>query len=149
MQEQIRAWAAKFGMQTGQIEAGIGAVLGFIESKIPPAQFEQLQALVPQARQWIEQAKALPAAGAQAGGDLLGKAQGLLGQLAGGGQGAAAQVLARLQAAGFRLDTALQFAGAVLDELKAVAGPEKFNELLASAPALKDALFARLSGRGH
>ena len=149
MQEHIKAWAAKFGLQTGQIEAGVGAILGFIQSKIPPAQFEQLQQLVPMAQPWIEKARALPAAGAQAGSDLMGKASSLLSQLAGSGQSAAAQVLLQLQNAGFRPDTALQFAASVLEQLKATAGPEKFNQLLASAPALKDALFGKLTGRNN
>ena len=140
MQEQIKAWATKFGVQPTQVEAGIGAVLGFIQSKVPPGQFQQLQGLMPMAQQWIQKAGALPTNGAQGGSDLMSMASGLLGKLSGGGQNGLGTVLTQLQGAGFKPETAMQFVPAVLNQLKAAAGPEKFDQLLASVPALKDTL---------
>lgn len=140
MQEQIKAWAAKFGVQPGQVEAGIGAVLGFIQSKVPAAQFQQLQGLMPMAQQWIQKAGTLPAGGSAGGGGLMGMAGGLLGKLGGGAQGGLGQVLTQLQGAGFKPEAAAQFVPAVLNQLKAEAGPDKFNQLLSSVPALKDML---------
>lgn len=142
MQEQIKAWAAKFGVPPAQVEAGIGAVLGFIQQKVPPAQFQQLQGLLPMAQQWIQKAGSLPAAGAAGGNDLMGMASGLLGKLGSEGGGAAAlgQVVGQLKNAGFDPQKAMEFVPAVLNQIKSAAGPDTFNKLLASAPALKDAL---------
>lgn len=140
MQDQVKAWAAKFGVKTEQVEAGVGALLGFVQSKVPAAQWQQLQGLVPQAQQWIGKAAALPAAAPAAASGLLGQAMGLMGKVAGGAQGGLSQLMGQLQSAGFKPEAAMQFVPAVLAQLRASAGPEKFEKLLESVPALKQGL---------
>ena len=146
MQEMIKTWAAKFGMKPEQIEAGVGALLGFIQSKVPAAQFAQLSGLIPQAQQWIGKAAVLPAAAQGAASGLMGQAMGMLGKVSSGAQGGIAQVLAQLQQAGFKPETAMQFVPAVLNQIKSVAGKEKFEQLLSSVPVLKDALAGGVQG---
>lgn len=145
MQDQIKAWAAKFGVTPQQVETGIGVVLGFIQSKVPAAQFQQLQGLMPAASQWIQKAGTLPAAAGAGGGGLLGMASGLLGK-AGAGAGELTAVLGKLQSAGFKPDTAMQFVPQVLGQIKSAAGPDTFDKLLANVPALKGALGGAAGG---
>lgn len=140
MQEQIKAWATKFGLKTGQVEAGVGALLGFIQSKVPAAQWQQLQGLVPQAQQWMGKAASLPAAAQSATGGLMAQAVGLLGKLTGGSAGGLSDLMEKLQRAGFKPDSAMQFVSSVMGQIKAAAGPEKFAQLLGAVPALKDGL---------
>lgn len=140
MQEQIKSWAAKFGLQTDQVEAGVGALLGFLQSKVPAAQWQQLQALVPQAQQWMGKAAALPATAQGTASGLFGKAMGLVGKITGGAQGGVSQLMGQLQSAGFKPEAAMQFVPSVLAQLKASAGPEKFEKIIESVPSLKQAL---------
>jgi hypothetical protein len=137
VEEQIKALASKFGVQPIQVEAGLGAILGLIQSKAP-AQYAQLKGFMPMAQQWIQKAAAMPTAGGDAGGGLLGVASGMLGKM--GAAGGVGQVISQLQNAGFKPESALQFVPAALNQLKAMLGPEKFEQLLTSVPALKDAL---------
>lgn len=140
MQEQIKAWAAKFGLKTDQVEAGVGALLVFIQSKVPAAQWQQLQGLVPQAQQWMGKAAALPAAAQGAAGGLMGQAMGLLGKVTGGSAGGLSDLMGKLQGAGIKPENAMPFVSSVMGQLKSVAGPEKFEKLLGAVPALKDGL---------
>lgn len=140
MQEQIKAWAARFGLSTDQVEAGVGALLGFIRSKVPAQQWQQLQGLLPQAQLWMDKAAALPAGAQGAAAGLVGQAMGLLDKVTGGAKGGISQLITSLQEAGFRPDNAAPFVASVLAQIKASAGPEKFERLLASAPALRDAV---------
>lgn len=140
MQEQFKAWAERFGVSTGQVEAGVGALLGFLQAKLPAEQWQQLQGLLPQAQQWMAKAAALPAAAQGAAGGLMGQAMGVFSKLAGGAQGGIAQLTGKLQAAGFRPDSALQFVAAVLGQVKASAGAQKFDQLLGAVPSLRDAV---------
>jgi len=134
MQEEIKALASKFGVQPIQVEAGIGAILGLIQKKAP-AQYAQLEALMPAAQQWVRNAAAMRPV---AGGGLMGMASGVLGKM--GGPGGIGQVISQLQNAGFKPESALQFLPAALDQIKTMVGPEKFEQLLGAVPALRDGL---------
>lgn len=137
MQEQIKALASKFGVQPMQVEAGIGAILGLIKSKAP-AQYTQLQGLMPMAQQWVQTAAAMPPVGGKPDGGVMGLASGMLGKVA--GTSGIGQVISQLQNAGFKPESALQFLPAALNQLKSMVGSEKFDQLLSAVPALKEGL---------
>ena len=130
MQEQIKALAERFGLKTDQVEAGLGAVLQFIQSRVPAQQWSQLSGLIPQAQALMGKAAGLPAAAK------------------------ASAVPGRLQQAGVKPEAMPQFAAAVIGQIKAKASPEQFKALVAQVPGLDQlatsagGLLGKLRGMG-
>lgn len=141
MQDQIRQMAAAIGLTPEQVQAGLNTVVQFIQSKVPPPVWQQLAAAMPQLQGWVSQAVTMAAPVTHAAG---GMAAGLGARLGAAG-GDVAALLGELRKAGFTPEKALQFVSMLLEQIKAKAGPDVFQKVVASVPGLSG-IAAGLSG---
>lgn len=132
MQEQIQQMAATLGLKPEQIQSGLNTVVQFIQSKVPAPVWQQLAAAMPQVQGWVGQAMTMAAPATQAAGGMAAS----LGARLGAAGGDLAGLMAELKKSGITPDKAMQLLPMVLEQIKAKAGPDVLQKVMASVPGL-------------
>lgn len=153
MQEIIEKIAAQVGIDTDTAQKATSMIVDFITKSAPPEYLAQIKQYVPgfdeMAAQGAAHAEAAAAMDeASSGGGLMGALGGLmggggiagaLGNLMGGsegGFGGALALLGNLQKDGLDLGQIQGLAGGLITQLKAVAGDEVVDKLVADIPGV-------------
>jgi hypothetical protein len=111
---------ANLGVEPGQAEKGVGAILMALRMSVDKPTFEKVRAAVPNLESYMGRALM---SGARTG-EMIGFA----------GPGA---LMAGLSAAGFRKEDVPRLGRIVLEHLRPTVGNETIEKFLAGAPALK------------
>lgn len=141
MSDLIQGLKSQTGLETHQVEGGLGAIFELLKSKLPPEVFDMLQKAIPQANSLIH------ALQSQAGQEASGGGGGLLGSIAEiagkifGGQGAdLSDLIAGLGKAGFTIDQAKEFLPKAIAMIRQILPDDIFEKIVAALPALASIL---------
>lgn len=132
MQQTIEQIAAAVGLKPEQVQSGLNSVVQFIQSTVPAPVWQQLAAQMPQIQGWVSQAATMAAPATQAAGGL---AAGLGARLGAAGSDLASLV-GELKKSGISPEKAMQLLPLVLEQIKAKAGPDVFQKVVAAVPGL-------------
>jgi hypothetical protein len=113
MADIISELAGKCGISSELAQKGLGAVLAYLKTNLPPETYAQVSAAVPAADNLAAEAQATP----QQTGGMMSALVGAVGKLFGGG-GNEGQLLSRLTSAGFSADQLEKFLPGVLEMFK-------------------------------
>jgi Protein of unknown function VcgC/VcgE (DUF2780) len=111
MADLVTELASKAGVSADQARKGVGAVLEFLKSKLPNADFSHIQKAIPGADQMVADAQQLPASSS----GLLGKIGDMAGKLFGGGGG---EMMNKLANTGMSPDQVTGFLPTLFEKIK-------------------------------
>ena len=116
-----------------------GTILSVLQHEAEGTSAETLFAKLPGSLE-LAQKYDVMAAGAAAGGGLLGSLTSALGGALGEKTGALIKGISQLEASGLSLDEIKQAGTALVEQAKVAAGPQAVNQALADVPSLKSHL---------
>jgi uncharacterized protein (DUF2267 family) len=129
MAELINELASQSGISTEQAQKGLGAVLGFLKSRLPADTYARVSAAVPDG---ASAAAAEPPA--QEPGGLLSGLAGAIGKLFGGG-GAAQELVAKFTHLGFSAEQLQTFLPRVMEFLRGKLPDDVMKQISGLLPA--------------
>lgn len=138
MADMIDSLQSETGLESGQVEGGLGAIFEFLKKQLPPELFSALESALPQASGLINTNNLRPSGepGAEADSGLLGSLVGLATKALGGKAADLGGLLEMLGKAGFSMEQAMAFVPKAIAMLQNLIPPELFQKILASLPAL-------------